>query len=388
MSEKMTDKSSAVGNDAVDNDSVGSGMVDSEYTGKTSIEKVLRAFYNPTTGLTRNIAKLKTKNPQLQNIPAATIRSILDNYSKEYQQNKPFKEVKRFKSYHANYIGELIHADLMFIKSPRNTNQHITISNPETNQSDRYILICVDTYSRYLWVYPLHSKSSTVIKEKFEEMISMIREVFYEGYDDLKFNILTDAGLEFSTRLIESIKNVKHIISKNQHGAVIAESYIYKIRKLIRYLDNTKTGRKKITINELRQIVENINSDGANDIMFNNVEPDEKSSKDLLIQNEFNQGDYVRISNISKKNNTFAKKSSIDNYSDRVFVVLYVMYFKTQQLYTYVLCTVDGNLILNKQFYEEELVKVPFSFLPTIDIEKESKFTKEEIKDLKMHNKI
>ena len=342
-------------------------------------ETILNAFYNKETGLTRNLAKLKSKNPELYGISNKAIRSVLDNYTEEYQKTRPFKEVKNFVSYSANYVGELIHCDLMFIKSPRNTNQNISIKGGD--HTYHYILICVDTYSRFLWCYPLKDKSSSGVTEKIKEMISFIREVFYEGYDGLRINILTDAGKEFSVAINE-IKNTRHIISKNPHGAVIAESYIYKIREKIRYLDDGR--KKKISIDDLKALVENINSDGANDIIFNGVEPEPKLKKIEFKESAFKQGELVRLVNLEKINSTFVKKSALSNFSDNIFIISYVSFNPEQNIYRYNIATLDGEYASETLFYEESLVKVPFSYLKEEDIAENSKFTQEEIKILKL----
>lgn len=365
---------------------------DDEYG--TKIKKiVLSAFYNKDTGLTRNIAKLKDKNPELKGISNENIRSILDNYSDTYQENKPYKEIKKYLSYKADYIGQLIHCDLMFIRSPKNTTQYIEINDTDNdlgngdNKFYRYILVCVDTYSRFLWCYPLKTKSADGVTEKLKDMIKMIRNDFYEGYDELTFRVLTDAGLEFVKRKIESIKNVIHIISKNQHGAVIAENAIYQIRNKIRYYDHSKTGIKKITLDELNTLVNNINNDGPNDI-FNGIKDADddklyKSIKNNIVIQAFNQGDYVRIPNYRKLGEVFVKKSSVNNYSDRVFIVLYVNYNNSQRIYTYTLGTIDGDYILDHIFYTEQLIKVPHTYMMSINPEKELKFNIEEIKIFK-----
>ena len=335
-------------------------------------EKIISAFYNKQTGLTRNVAKLKKKNPELFGIPGDTIRSVLDNYTQEYQKSKPFREVKNFSSYKAEYIGEVIHCDLMFIKSPRNTNQSITIDN------SKYILICVDTYSRFLWAYPIESKSSKEVTECLKQMVNDIRNLFYEGYNGLKIKILTDAGKEFNGNQINKMKNVKHVISKNQHGAVIAESYIYKIREKVRYLDDGR--KKKISLNDLKQIVMNLNDDGANEIFFEGKIPNDKLKVKEYAVNKYNQGDFVRIINIFKFNETFVKKSSMNNYTDKIFIITFIDFNKEQNIYRYTIASLDGKFSSERLFYEEELVKVPFSYGDNIDIDANSNFTKEEIK--------
>jgi hypothetical protein len=61
--------------------------------------------------------------------------------------------------------------------------------------------VIVDTFSRYLWAYPLKTKSAARVSELIRSTIAFIREFFYGGYNLLRFTVLTDGGKEFSTKL-------------------------------------------------------------------------------------------------------------------------------------------------------------------------------------------
>jgi hypothetical protein len=57
-------------------------------------EKVINAFRNRETGLTKSPALLKKKNEELRGIHDAAIREILNNEVKTYNKNGPVKRVK------------------------------------------------------------------------------------------------------------------------------------------------------------------------------------------------------------------------------------------------------------------------------------------------------
>ena len=134
---------------------------DQEKIIKADQEKIIKAFTSTKTGLTNNINKLKQKNPELKSFTNTQIDDILMKESKMYQRNKSSKKVRQYISYKAHYVGELIHMDLMFLASPRNTKQKVTVIDDEEKQNQnrnnkvnkyQYLLILVDTFSRYLMI--------------------------------------------------------------------------------------------------------------------------------------------------------------------------------------------------------------------------------------------
>lgn len=344
---------------------------------KTLVEKIIEAFYDSKTGLTKNIAKLKERNPLIAGLPTAFIRETLNRYIDVYNKNKMKRKIKDFVKYHADYVGEILHADLMFLNSPRNTNQFITIKN-KNDEDNRYLLIIVDTYSRFIWVYPLQTKSSAPIVEHIKETINFIKDFWYGGNELVKFKVLTDAGKEFSTKLINKIDNTKHIISKNVHGAALAEAAIYKIRTKIKYLN---PAMKKMKFKELISILNNINSESdANKVIFGDQLVEDKRIKKQIKVNELNQGDYVRIIN---EKGIFEKKSGLNNYSNHIFIVLQVHYNEKYNVYRYKVGSTNGRYESMKKWYEEELEKVSFTFMERLseeEIKDNNDFTKEDIK--------
>ena len=118
--------------------------------------KIIQIFNNPRTGLEHNLKKLQDKNELLQKYSLNQIKAILNKFSSKFQRNAKSKKVKNFRSYHASNVGQLIHIDLMFLNSPRNTSQNIMI------EDYRYLLIAVDTYSRFLMVYLLKIQQEVI----------------------------------------------------------------------------------------------------------------------------------------------------------------------------------------------------------------------------------
>jgi hypothetical protein len=105
----------------------------------------------------------------------------------------------------------------MFLNSARNTNQSIEIDDK------KYVLVLVDTLSKFIWIYPIETKSSEKVAELIIKTVEKIIEKYYNGDDSVIFKILTDAGKEFKTSFIEKHPQIKHIISKNPRGAALSK---------------------------------------------------------------------------------------------------------------------------------------------------------------------
>lgn len=337
-------------------------------------QEILNAFYNTKSGLTRNIVNLKKKNPRLRLISNESIRAVLNQSIESYNRNKRNKKIKDYIPYSANYVGEILHADLMFLNSPRNNRQQIIIRD---GKNKRYLLVIVDTYSRFIWAYPIDTKHAKEISQLIHQTIQFIEDLFYAGNDLIHYKVLTDAGKEFSPQLIETDR-IKHIISKNKRGAALAEGAIYKIRTKLKYF---KPNLRVLTNDKLQDIIYNANSESeANDIIFGNQINEEELINENEVDEKYHQGDYVRI---SRELDIFDKKSSIDNFDNKIFVVIDSLFDVKSGIYQYRIASIDGSYISDNKYYEEELNKVPINYLTSLnqdEIDDNKKFTKEEIK--------
>jgi hypothetical protein len=85
-----------------------------------------------------------------------SIRKVLENHSDVFQVNQRVKRVKNYRKYQTYHVGELVQVDLMFLNSPRNTSQQILLEN-----GFRYLVVGVDTFTRYLQVVPVKTKGQS-----------------------------------------------------------------------------------------------------------------------------------------------------------------------------------------------------------------------------------
>lgn len=340
------------------------------------VEKVTQAFYNPSTGLTRNIAKLKAKNPELWGIPAKTIRGILDQNIALYNRNngRGIHAKERIR-YRADYVGQLLQADLAFVASPRNTTQSIKIKG-EDGSTNHYVLIIVDTYSRYIWAYPLETKSAVEVTRLIGDTIAFIREFFYGGFSGLRFTVHTDGGTEFSTAGIEESENVVHTIAKEH--ASLAEAAIYRLRTKLKYLDRGEGPKRKLDNATFVNLIQNLNLDSNADAIFEKeaLAEDPPEIEPPSTPPEYSQGDYVRV---KRRNELFEKKSSLSTFSERVFTVGDVLWFPLDRVWVYKIVTPDGVWVSTKNWFSSDLGRVSFTLAAQSNLQEH--VTKQDQKD-------
>lgn len=356
----------------------------------SNIKLVIDAYNDVEHGLTTNVNLLKKRNKSLKDVDEKEIKNILKVYMPEsYSISQPVKKVKNYRSYSTRYVGELIHVDLMFLNTTKNTDQKIIIEGPQY----QYLLVAVDVYSRMIFTRLLKTKKQADVNLEIKSIVDEINLKYYGGSSSTSYNILVDDGKEFPNK---SYHNYRFTVSKNKWGAVIAEYAIYKIRNKIRKIDQRKT--KRISKKQLNGIVYNLNTT-LNKNLSDQFTPFEvfydmkKPNQGLKIIEEkprkFEPGNLVRLVNYFERNKTFTKKSSVSSYTNKIFAVLYVEQDKIQNIWQYKLISIGNNFVLDQLWYEEELTRVEENVRDLLTVEKIQEFesfSPEEVKFYKIRD--
>ena len=106
------------------------------------------------------------------------------------------------------------------------------------NDGYKYVLVCLDVFSRYLWCVPLRTKTGGEVTEAFRSVLS----------GDRKPEVIrTDKGREFRNKevsnYLESV-GVHHFVTQNEPKANYAEKCVKTVKhKLFRYLLKTRSHR-------------------------------------------------------------------------------------------------------------------------------------------------
>ena len=275
------------------------------------------------------VKRYKGKVDDLDKIPAYTLHRPI---AKKYPRRRV--EISKPK---LQYIADLI--DIQ--KYAKENNGH------------KYLLTCIDGFSKVADVIPLKNKSGPAVA-------SALKKIFDKrGFP--KF-FQTDQGTEFFNKhvakMFKSFGNITHFHTNSELKAVIVERFNQTLmRRLARYMTYKNSKR---FIHVLDQIVENYNNSWHSSIkmspnnvtaenakkVFNTLYPPLKKT----LPPKFNVGDKVLISSVK----AIFEKGYAQNWKDEIFIVTKV--FNTTPT-TYNIKDLNGEPIYGT-FYNEELQKV------------------------------
>ena len=227
----------------------------------------------------------------------------------------------------------------------------------EYNDGYKYLLVCIDLFSRYLWVQPLKSKRTSEVANRFKHVIS-------EGR---KCEILrTDQGKEFTGTAFQELlkeEGVSHMLAYGAHKASYAERVNRSIEeRLYKYFYEKQTFRY---IDILEDIIwsynhtkhssigippAEVNSVNTPDIYQRVYVPELNKRANHRPKHSFQVGDLVRL---SRKESPFDHGYQ-EHWTEELFRVIQSLpshppRYKVQDL---------TDEVIKGSFYEEELLKV------------------------------
>lgn len=267
--------------------------------------------------------------------------SIVKEIHKQARKNFPRRHVVM------KDIDDLWQADLIDMQSVS-----------KVNSGYKYILVIIDTFSKYGWAYPLKQKSGSHVAQVFQDLFKNGR---------FPKNLQTDLGTEFYNKQLGKIFkffNINHYSTYSVKKASIAERFIRTIKSKM-YKQFSLQGNYNWT-NILSKLLTQYNDTIHRTIGLkpNQVNAENKSlvlkryckmsSKPILAKQriKFKVGDFVRI---SKYKGTF-EKGYTPNWSTEIFSIKKVQ--NTIPI-TYLIEDAKHRPILGS-FYPEELQKTEY----------------------------
>lgn len=245
---------------------------------------------------------------QLSCIRKQKIKTFLQN-QETAQLNRPVKK-EEFNRITAHKLNDIWQADLLDMKKWAKFNKNHT-----------WILTIVDIYSRYAGAIPLKSKSTKVVKEAFETLKILPK------------NLTTDNGKEFIGNEMKSFlqkNNVKHWTHEpgNHNTLGIIERFNKTIRILLnKYMTANKTKNWYDVINKLTSNYNNTYHDTIRSIP-NDLHTGKQNYSNQTISRstveQFEIGNKVRLKN---------KKSALDKISENYSRGIYEIVEKTLNSY-------------------------------------------------------
>ena len=219
------------------------------------------------------------------------------------------------------------------------------------NKGYKYLLTCIDIFSKYAWVVPLKTKQGQELVKAFQMILSSGRK---------PNKLQTDQGTEFLNRVLQKFlrdNNIDFFTVNSGLKASVVERFNRTFKnKMYKYF----TAKNTLTyINVLPQLVSSYNNTYHRSIK---VKPSQVTKKneakvwDTLYGDDvqkpvrYKVGDRVRISKVKR----MFEKYYLPNFTEEIFTAYKRM---TRQVPVYKLKD-DAGEILDGTFYEPELQKI------------------------------
>ena len=253
--------------------------------------------------------------------------------------HKPARKIFPRRKIISLFKDDLWQADLIDIQS-----------YSKNNKGFKFILIVIDTYTKYVWAYALKNKSAKQVTQGMLNILKINRPKFLQ----------TDSGTEFYNKLFQQLINkygIKHYSTYSGIKAAMAERVIRTIKNKI-YKNFTATGSYN-WYNSISKLIHNYNNTKHRTIKCTPQEARTKSkqlqllnTRKKIIKPKFKVNDTVRI---SKNKYTFSKGYK-PQWSTELFKISKV--FQSDPV-TYNIKDDQNNIVLGR-FYNQELLKTDF----------------------------
>lgn len=299
------------------------------------VDPIVELYKDPKTGLQGLHGFAKANNIKLDDAKKALQGIEPYSLNKYTRANFPRRKVI------VNHIDEIWSVDLMDCQKDEKENNGI-----------RFLFICVDVMSKFVWVVPMKSKADTV--EAFKEILAVSKRKPQK--------LWVDNGTEFYNKKFEKLMKDNHIEMYSTHTekSVFAERFIRTLRlrfgrladirgnwrfidalpEIIKLYNNTKHTTTKIAPSAVTEADESI----IQQRMCNKAAPNTTPA--------FSVGDVVRI---HMKKQTFGKEYDRERWSRQLYTVSNIA---LTHPVTYEIKGYDGEEIIGR-FYEQDLQKVP-----------------------------
>ena len=225
----------------------------------------------------------------------------------------------------------------------------------EYNDGMTFLLVCIDTFSKYAWVRALKNKSGRVVTEAFDD----IKNESKRKPKELRY----DQGSEFKNRIFQALlqrMNIHGYEAINDTKAAIVERFN---RTLKNKMYRAFTSRNELRyIDILQELIDSYNDTYHRSI---GIRPSEVNAENEAairtklfpedmegkrVRPKFKVGDYVRIS----KNKRMFEKEHAPNWTEEIFKIQKVLNTNPR---TYLVSDLLDEEITGR-IYEKQLQRV------------------------------
>ena len=281
-------------------------------TADEKINKVLSELYHSLKSPVSFSSPNRLFKVARKRIPTLTLKDVKNWLSKDitYTLHHPIQRNYSTRRVVVHQIDELWQADLADLQKLS-----------QFNKGYKYLLVCIDIFSKYAWIRPLKTKTGLEIEAAF-------RDIFSEGRIPLMLQ--SDRGTEFLNNRVQKLfqeKDVKFFTSYSERKASVVERLNRTFKGLMfKYFSKYET-RKYIDV--LQDLVWRYNNGYHRSIKIKPVhvtkenelkvwtnlygEKVQKKKKKSTLQ----VGNFVRI---TLERGTF-HKSYLEGWSEEIFII-------------------------------------------------------------------
>lgn len=285
------------------------------------------------------------------NIKEREAKEILEEIE-GYTLHREFKKPRKYNPYYTHGRREQVQADLIDVGQMQNDNE-----------GTRFLLLLIDIFTKYIWVYPLKNKSAV-------EMETTLRQWVEQDVGIRPEKLLTDQGTEFTNGRVQRLLRESNIEWQPALGtmkAAVAERanktfqiLLYKHlteNETLKYMDvlqdlvktyNTRGHRtlKGMTPSQADQIE---NEDDVQQIFHQRYE---ELGRNRARKLPFKVGDIVRVKSDPKKISS-SSRAYAEQFTGPYFRIMRIN--RQMAVPMYYLRDFDTDEIVKGGFYKEEL---------------------------------
>ena len=263
-----------------------------------------------------------------------------DNKILSEELHKPKRKNYLRRKIIVNHIDETFAADLVEMQK-----------FSKINKGYRYLLTCIDIFSKYAFAIPLKDKKGITIKNALQKIFNKRKPKF----------LWTDNGKEFYNNQVNDLLEKNNIKLYSTNNSEIKSSVIERFNRTFKNIMYKKFTENNNTIfyNIIDKLVNEYNNKYHRTIKITPVEASKKINENKIKQiydfektnkiAKFKIGDHVRVS----LNKNIFEKSYETNWTEEIFVIYDIKYSNVPYYYLKDL----NDEKLDSTFYEQELQK-------------------------------
>ena len=263
-----------------------------------------------------------------------------DNEILSEELHKPKRKNYLRRKIIVNHIDEIFAADLVEMQK-----------FSKINKGYRYLLTCIDIFSKYAFAIPVKDKKGITIKNSLQKIFNKRKPKF----------LWTDNGKEFYNNQVNDLLEKNNIKLYSTNNSEIKSSVIERLNRTFKNIMYKKFTENNNTIfyNIIEKLVNEYNNKYHRTIKMTPVEASKKINENKIKQiynfektnkiAKFKIGDHVRIS----LNKNIFEKSYETNWTEEIFVIYDIKYSNVPYYYLKDL----NDEKLDGTFYEQELQK-------------------------------